>query len=196
MIDGSNANALSSDARPHRLAHRALADLTQRLLDVAHLEEQFQRIGLRVLHRRLHFHQVGVGGQHARIVGYAVLARHIDDDLAFDRPRQVPVVAWPRGLLVFAETQNDGTLLRVDPIDAAAHPDDGEQHQSAAQTSTEVRRVLSAACAATAASEKGRQPSLKIPQDIVQIVLRLLRGDSTGCVSRRQVRSKPCVMPK
>jgi hypothetical protein len=97
------------------------------------LNSNFLRVGLRVLNRGLHFDQIGVGGQHAGIVGDAVLARHVDDDLALDRPRQVPVVAGTGDLMVLAEAQNDGALLGIDPVHAAADPHRADQGGDAAK---------------------------------------------------------------
>ena len=160
-----------------RLAHGAFADLGQRVLDVSYLEQQFERIGLDVLHRRFDLDQIGVRRQHAGVVDHAVLVRHVDDDFALDRPGQVPVVAGTGGLQILAEAQYHGALLRVDAVQAAADPHGADQHQDAAQARAEVAGALSAAAAgpAPAAPEQRRQAALEIAQHIVQIVLRLLR---------------------
>ncbi len=53
---------------PDRLAHGALAYLHQRLFDIVDLEQILARFRLGVLHRRFDLDQIGIGGQHSRIV--------------------------------------------------------------------------------------------------------------------------------
>jgi hypothetical protein len=90
------------------------------------------------LHGGLHFDQVGVGGQHAGVIRDAVLARHVHDDLALDRPRKVPVVPRAGRLFILAETQDDRPLLGVDAVNAAADPDGGDQNQRTAKSPVEA----------------------------------------------------------
>ncbi len=175
-MEGSKAERLVERGAPHRFAHGALAHLRQGFFDALHLEQVLERIGLRVLDGGGDFDQIGIRRQHSRIVANAVLLRYIHDDSPLDGPWQMPVIAGTHGLHVLAEPQNDGTLLGVDAVDAAADP-----HRRRSRISTLLNprpkfgRTLPAADTA-APAEQRRQAALQIAQHIVQIILRLLRA--------------------
>ena len=156
-----------------RLAQRALADLPQRVLDVLDLEEVLARVRLGVLDRGAHLHEIGIGGEHARIVRDAVLLGDVHDDLALDGPGQMPVVAGTHRALVLAEAQHHGPLLRIDAVHAARDPHHADQHQHGGQPAAEARRARGAGAAAAAAEQRGQAP-LQVAQHVVQVVLRLL----------------------
>src|SRR6202040_2308415 len=131
---------------------------------------------LGVLHCRFDFDQVGIGSEHPGVIGHAELLRDVDDALRLDRPRQIPVVSGSRGLHVLAEAQNDGPLLRVNAIQAAANPHRPDEHQYTGNSLAEACGILAApkAAAAAAAPEQRTEAPLEVSQNIVQIVLRLL----------------------
>ena len=141
-MDGSNASARSSEACP--TASRIALSLTcrQRILDILDLEQILARVRLGVLDRGAHLHQIGVGGEHARIVRDAVLLRDVDDDLALDGPGQMPVVAGAHGAA--------RTCRSAAPRRAPAHRrgtrrspihTDADQHQYRGQPPAEARRA-------------------------------------------------------
>src|SRR5437660_12925092 len=88
----------------------------------------------------------------------------------------MPVISRSRGVHVPAESQYDGTLLRIDTVDTAADPQRHDQHQYAAETAPEIRRTRPRGADAATTPKQRRNPALQIAQHIIQIVLRLLRS--------------------
>ena len=70
------------------LAYRALAHFAERLLRLAHVECELDRVGAAVLDGEVDDHERLVLGQHARRVREAADFRHVDDRAPVDRPGQ------------------------------------------------------------------------------------------------------------
>ena len=73
--------------------------------------------------------------------------------------------------------------------------DQSDQYAADSPLPKLVRETSEPPMPPAAAAEQRRQAPLKIAQHVVQIVLRLLRAVPRITLSRRQVRSKPCLMP-
>src|ERR1700690_4261009 len=86
----------------------------------------------------------------------------------------MPVVAGTGRIDVFTEAQNDRTLLGIDAIDAAADPDGPDNDQKTRKSLAETRGAGPSTTHAGATKER-RQATLNIAQNIVQVVLLLVR---------------------
>ena len=104
-------------------ADRALADLAERLLRVAHVERVRDGLRAPVLHGEIDVDEVLVGGEHAGLVAEALDRLDVDDLPRLDRPRDVPAQPGLGGRDVLAEARDDTALGGVDHVRPRQRPD-------------------------------------------------------------------------
>ena len=163
-------------ALPDHLADGALADLAERLLGIAHVEGELDRVGAPVLHGEVDVHERLVLGQHARAVGEAPELGHVDHGAPVDRPRQAHVEPARRRLDVLAEARDHRALGGLVQVEAPEQDPDGDEAdrerargRSRGRRRCPTGRRRSPPPAAAAAAEQPAQPLLQAAQQLVEV---------------------------
>jgi hypothetical protein len=157
------------------LADRALADFAQRLLGLADLEQEPDRITQLVLHAERHFDQVDVGREHARLVLEAADLGDIDLGHLLERP---PVEAEARLADIDepAKPLHDTALGCADLESRHVHPAGDGEHAGERQHRAAALRVGATTTATTLRSAAGAalQQVLELALEILERLIDVL----------------------
>jgi hypothetical protein len=153
---------------PDDFADRARCGVVQRVLGIAHVEQERLRVRAAKLHHDLDVDDILVARQHAGAVLEALGRPRVDDLAVLDGPRPMPLPAGLRELLECAEAELEAALGGIDAIETEASPDEHQNYERARREPA-TKALLAAAARAAAATKYSRQLSLQVAHYRIEI---------------------------